>query len=71
MLIDSEALHRGAAVGATKEAGWRSSCSVEFCSGLGWDAWSSYDTGGTTLPEDELEQQAYAMPIINQLPADD
>jgi len=66
VLIDSECLHRGAAVSAKCQGGWASSCSVEFCSSLGWAAWEQHDTGGTVLPGPEVpeEQEQYRMLLV-------
>ena len=64
-IIDSEVLHRGAAV-HNLDTDWGSSCSIELCSGLGWDAWSEHSTGGTQLPWEESELQAYSMLMIHR-----
>jgi len=66
VLVDSECLHRGAAVSAQCAGGWASSCSVEFCSSLGWAAWEQYDTGGTTLPaaDQPVEREQYRMLLV-------
>jgi len=45
IIVDSEALHRGAKVPA---GAWGSTLSLELCTASGWDAWEAYETGGTT-----------------------
>jgi len=56
IVVDSEALHRGAATAPATAApasfgarpGWVSTLSLELCTASGWDAWEDYATGGTT-----------------------
>ena len=60
IVVNAEVLHRGArtgkgvsgaGVGADAGAGWVSTCSLELCSGAGWNAWVNGSTGGTTIAD--------------------
>lgn len=44
ILVDSEALHRGA---ETPTEAWASTLSIELCTAGGWEAWEEQSTGGT------------------------
>jgi hypothetical protein len=66
VVVNSEMLHRGAAVASPA---WASTCSVEICSASGWEAWDARQTRGTTKPADPADT-SFDMLVVSQHPSE-
>ena len=67
IIVDSEALHRGACTPAGPATSWVSTLSLELCTPSGWAAWEAYATGGTvkeTSSELDWRMISFALPAL-------